>query len=258
MGRDLLGRGLARRRPGKDLLVEGQGALQIILGLHQASQVHQDGMRLRVRRARALLGVGRGLSQHRLRSVQVALALQHHSDVGGRLVGVQVEDARVEGAEARRRGQHALVLQASERPVLPLAAALDAIKRKRLGIDEPDPGDAKKTRDRTEDEIVGELDELDDADSLALSKPPSESGSRVSRASVASTVTSVMEEIDATALRKNLGQYFRSTMVHITNATDVKLHLKTRKIVMESEYREERHFTNKMPPRSLEPSKTKN
>ena len=44
----------------------------------------------------------------------------------------------------------------------PLAAALDAIKRKRLGIDEPDPGDAKKTRDRTDDEIVGELDELDD------------------------------------------------------------------------------------------------
>ena len=81
-----------------------------------------------------------------------------------------------------------------------------------------------------------ELDELDDADSLALSKPPSETGSRVSRASVASTVTSVMEEIDATALRKNLGQYFRSTMVHITNATDVKLHLKTRKIVSGSWY----------------------
>ena len=42
----------------------------------------------------------------------------------------------------------------------PLASALDAIKRKRLGVEEPSPGE--KTRVRTDDDIVGELDELDD------------------------------------------------------------------------------------------------
>jgi hypothetical protein len=58
----------------------------------------------------------------------------------------------------------------------------------------------------------------------ASSRAPS---SRVSR--TPSQVSSV-DEIDATQLRKKLGQYFRSTMVHITNATDVSLHLKTRRI----------------------------
>ena len=42
----------------------------------------------------------------------------------------------------------------------PLASALDAIKRKRLGVEEPSPGE--KTRVRADDDIVGELDELDD------------------------------------------------------------------------------------------------
>ena len=46
-----------------------------------------------------------------------------------------------------------------------------------------------------------------------------------------------MEEIDATQLRKKLGQYFRSTMVHITNGTDVPLHLKTRRIPIGSWFR---------------------
>ena len=41
----------------------------------------------------------------------------------------------------------------------PLASALDAIKRKRLGVSEPSPG---APRVRTDDDIVGELDELDD------------------------------------------------------------------------------------------------
>jgi hypothetical protein len=77
---------------------------------------------------------------------------------------------------------------------------------------------------------------IDDASSLAPS--------RVSR--TPSQVTAV-DEIDATQLRKKLGVYFRSTMVHITNATDVKLHLKTRHLISGS------WFTDCAPPTTIDP-----
>ncbi len=77
-----------------------------------------------------------------------------------------------------------------------------------------------------------------------INGPASLAPSNVSR--TPSQVTAV-EEIDATQLRKKLGVYFRSTMVHITNATDVKLHLKTRRLKSGS------WFKDCAPPTTIDP-----
>ena len=77
-----------------------------------------------------------------------------------------------------------------------------------------------------------------------INGPASLAPSNISR--TPSQVTAV-DEIDATQLRKKLGVYFRSTMVHITNATDVKLHLKTRRLISGS------WFKDCAPPTTIDP-----
>jgi hypothetical protein len=77
-----------------------------------------------------------------------------------------------------------------------------------------------------------------------INGPASLAPSNISR--TPSQVTAVVE-IDATQLRKKLGVYFRSTMVHITNATDVKLHLKIRRLVSGS------WFKDCAPPTTIDP-----
>ena len=99
-------------------------------------------------------------------------------------------------------------------------------------------GAADDDDDDSLDELLYADEEIEDA---AVSQARGPSGTRPgsdidgassvrSRGSRTPSQVTAIDEIDATQLRKKLGQYFRSTMVHITNATDVSLHLKSRRI----------------------------
>jgi hypothetical protein len=79
--------------------------------------------------------------------------------------------------------------------------------------------------------IDSSADKEDDGASVASSL---RAASRAASAQI--EVKTVVDE-DAVQMRKELGVYFRSTMVHITNATDVSLHLVSHRIVTGLWYR---------------------
>ena len=82
------------------------------------------------------------------------------------------------------------------------------------------------------------LSEPDDAKASAGGGGSSDDGSAGAEESLASEATTAaplrvvhVAGEDAVGLRTKLGEYFRSTMVHVTNATDVALQLRTHRIV---------------------------
>lgn len=81
-------------------------------------------------------------------------------------------------------------------------------------------GDGDSSSDQQTD-----IDGEDDGTSRAASF------TAVSRAPSARIEIKTVADEDAVQLRKELGVYFRSTLVHITNATDVSLHLVSHRIV---------------------------